>query len=323
MSTESLDPVAARPAVPTDSPSPTPRTHLYPLIAVIGASVMLSLGSTIVVESGSPGVVLTFWRMWAASLIWFVVVRRAGVGPRRAALRKAMPVGVFYGLNLALFFSAVTTTRVANAEFIGTLTPILIVPFAAHKLRERVSRKVIVFAALALVGVAFVLFNAPSGAGENNWTGNGLAFAGVIAWSIYLLMSKDARATIDTRNLMFGLTLTAAFVVTPIALVTNDVLKVSATGWLMIALSTLGNGILAHGLVSWSQSKVPVSTISMIQLSQPGMAAFWAWLFIGQSIKPLQAVGMVIVIIAVGAIATEAARRHLASSAASNGGDSR
>lgn len=277
----------------------------------MAASVMLSLGSTIVVKSGSPGVVLTFWRMWLASLIWFVVARYRGVGPLRSSLRKAMPVGVFYGLNLVLFFSAVTTTRVANAEFIGTLTPLLIVPFAARRLRERISRKVLVFAVLALVGVAFVLFNAPSGAGENNWAGNGLAASGVCAWAIYLLLSKDARQTIDTLNLMFGLTLTAAFVVTPIALITNDVLHVSAIGWVMIVLSTLGNGIVAHGMVSWSQAKVPVSTIAMIQLAQPGMAAFWAWLLVGQTIRPLQVLGMVVVIVAVGGIALEAARRHV------------
>jgi drug/metabolite transporter (DMT)-like permease len=287
---------------------------LYALGAVVFSSVVLSVGSTVVVKSGSSGVVVTFWRMWAASLIWFMIVRSSGIGPHRQALRTAAPIGVIYGLNLVLFFTAVTKTRVANAEFIGTLTPLLILPFAARRLHERVSRTVIGLGALALLGVALVLFNAPQQRGANNWTGNILAFVGVITWTAYLLLSRVARSTLDTRNLMFGLTLVAAVVVTPIALVTSDIFRVSAIGWAMIAVSTIGNGIVAHSIISWSQNRVAVSTISMIQLSQPGMAAFWAWLFLGQTIRPLQGLGMVIMMIAVGAIAAEAARQHLETS---------
>ena len=71
----------------------------------------------------------------------------------------------------------------------------------------------------------------------------------------------------------------------------------------MIALSAVVSGVAAHGLLSFVQQRVPISTIVLIQLVQPGLGAMWAWLFLGESIKPIQLLGMALVLIAVGGIA--------------------
>ena len=52
------------------------------------------------------------------------------------------------------------------------------------------------------------------------------------------------------------------------------------------------NGLVAHGLIAWSQDKVPLSTMSLMQLSQPGMSVIWAYLLVGESIRPVQLIGM-------------------------------
>ncbi len=208
-----------------------------------------------------------------------------------------------FGINIVTFFTAVGLTRVANAEFIGTLTPVLLVPFGALMLHERVRRNVVVAGAVALTGVAIILFEAPRSWTGNNWKGNALAIASVFTWCGYLILARRVRARISTVHFMAAMNLVAAIVVTPYTLARADVLDVGARGWACILAMTALNGLLAHGLIAWSQNHVPLSTMSLMQLSQPGMSVLWAYLLVGESIRPVQLVGMALVICSVAVIA--------------------
>src|SRR4051812_29461626 len=149
------------------------------LVAVAVAVVVLSTGSSIVKFSDTPGTVVAFWRLWCSAVVWQVIcVARRSPLPWRA-VRATAPAGAMFGVNIVTFFTAVGLTRVANAEFIGTLTPVLLVPFGALMLHERVRRNVLIAGAVALTGVAVILFEAPRGASGNNWRGNALAMLSV------------------------------------------------------------------------------------------------------------------------------------------------
>ena len=91
------------------------------VLAVVGLVVAFSLSSTLVKRAESPGVLVAFWRMVAVSLVWNVVLWSTG---RRVTLRDVRQVwipGVFFGLNLAVFFAGATHNSVANAALIGSL----------------------------------------------------------------------------------------------------------------------------------------------------------------------------------------------------------
>ena len=77
----------------------------------------------------------------------------------------------------------------------------------------------------------------------------------------------------------------------------------------MLALTA---GVVSHGLIAWAQQRVPVSTISMLQLAQPGLGVLWAATFLGEPVAPIQLVGMAIVL---GASATIARSRGSAAGA--------
>jgi drug/metabolite transporter (DMT)-like permease len=292
------------------------------LVAVAVAVVVLSTGSSIVKFSDTSGTVVAFWRLWCSALVWQVVciVRRSPLPWN--AVRATAPAGAMFGVNIVAFFTAVGLTRVANAEFIGTLTPVLLVPFGALMLHERVRRSVVIAGAVALTGVAFILFEAPHSATGNNWRGNVLAIASVFTWCGYLILARRVRARISTMHFMAAMNLAAAIVVTPYALARADVLDVGAKGWACIVAMTALNGLIAHGLIAWSQNKVPLSTMSLMQLSQPGMSVLWAYLLVGESIRPVQLVGMALVVCAVAVIARDAARGGTPTAAARAAEDS-
>ncbi len=279
------------------------------LAAVCAAIVALSLGSSIVKWSQATGSVVALWRLVVGAGIWTVVLAVQGRRVTVADLRRTVPLGLLFGFNISLFFTGVRMTRVANVEFIGTLTPVLIVPLAAITLGERLRARVVVSGLLALAGVAVVLLGSPKVAGDDNLTGDLLAAAAVATWAVYLLAARKVRQTMDTSVFMAGMTLGAILGAAPVAVGTGDLFSLPAKGWVAVGVLAVLSGVVAHGLLTWAQRHVPLSTLSMMQLAQPGLATFWAWVVLGESIAAVQVLGMALVLVGVGSIALDAARR--------------
>src|SRR5688500_16115207 len=108
------------------------------VLAVLGMVVAFSLSSTLVKRADSPGVLLAFWRMVAVSLVWNAVLWSTGRRVTIADVRQVLVPGLFFGLNLAVFFAGATHNSVANAALIGSLAPFLIVPAGAYLFKERI-----------------------------------------------------------------------------------------------------------------------------------------------------------------------------------------
>jgi hypothetical protein len=203
------------------------RARVVGVLAVAVAVVGLSFGSTIVKSSGSPGPVVAFWRLLIGSILWwgFLGFTRTKFSARD--LRATAPLGILFGVNLCLFFTAARMTRVA---------PVILVPIAARRFREKLSPLVLVCGSVALCGVAFILLT--SAKGSTNWTGNAFAVAAVLLWASYLIHSKSVRAVVDTKRFMAGMTVTAMLVALPFAISTHRMFDVSAKGWVPEGRST-------------------------------------------------------------------------------------
>lgn len=277
------------------------------LAAVLCAVVGLSIGSTMVKKTGSPGPVVAIWRLSIGAVLWQVVLAVRKQRLTMAALKLTILPGVLFGINLMFFFTGVTRTRIANAEFIGTLTPLFVLPFAAYRLKERIRREILLFGAVALAGVSLIVLLGSKG-GTHSWSGDALCLGAVSMWTCYLLVTKRIRPRIDTISFMSGMTLFAAITVAPFAVASGNVTDVSRTGWILIVVMAVTSGVVSHGLLAWSQQSVPVSTMSLLQLGQPGLSTFWAWLILDESVKPPQIIGMAVVLFAVGNIARIATR---------------
>lgn len=285
------------------------------MLAVFTAIVGFSFGSTIAKSAHLPVPVLMFWRLTVAAAIWHAwcarpsstsrvpPLRRPSADPvlRRAVLL-AFASGALFGINTLCMFSGIVRTRVANAEFIIQLSPLLVVPLAARRLKERIDFAIVVFGAMALCGVAIILLNAESG-GTHRWLGDLFVVAAVLIGVFFVFMIREARQHLDTAPVMAILSSSAAVTVFPFAIATGDVLRVGARGALFIAALSLLSGVIGHGLQAWAQRIVPLSTISLLGLSQPAMAVTWALLFLDETVRPIQIVGMAITLAAVAGMA--------------------
>ena len=108
-------------------------------LAVVGVVVAFSLSSTLVKRAESPGVLVAFWRLIIVSVVWNAYLWSTGRRVTMRDVRQALVPGIFFGLNLAIFFAGATNNSVANAALIGSLAPFFIVPIGAWLFRERIN----------------------------------------------------------------------------------------------------------------------------------------------------------------------------------------
>lgn len=272
------------------------QTRPLGLIALAIAILCFSLGSTIVKKAGLPGPTIAFWRMLLTSSTWWCILWAT---ERRtiswADIKRTMVPGIAFGLNLTCFFTGVTKTTVANAEFVAALSPLIVVPAGAYFFKEHINRKALWFGLLSLVGLTLVLFNGPK-RGEASWTGNAIVMAADFLWAVYLLSSRRLRNEMSVQLIMASIMTTATVTIFPITLLSGHLDDLTVHSLPYIVILTLMTGTLAHGLIVFAQRTVPIGTISILQVAQPALAVGWAYLLLDQSIRPIQLAGMVLVI---------------------------
>ncbi len=274
------------------------------LAAVVVAITCFSISTPLIKWSGETGSVVAFWRMIGAVVAWWIVltamrIRSGRPYPGRATWRAVLLPALFFGANIATLFTAITRTSIAHAEFIGTLSPLVLLPAGAVFFGEHPNWGALRWGALSIVGVAFVLFFGPD-TGVAGLSGDLLMIVVVALWTSYLLTSKRARATgVDTVDFMACLMPLGLLTAGPIALLIagRDVLGLSARGWLVVLLLVVLTGMVAHGCIIFAQRLVPVATIGVMQTSQPALAVMWAFVILGETVLPLQVVGMAMVVL--------------------------
>ena len=267
------------------------------------AVLTFSTSSPLIKWSESTGSVVAFWRMVGAVIAWWLLLSIAHVTrgrplPSARTWRLAVAPGLFFGANIALFFTAVNKTAIAHAEFIAALSPLILLPAGAWLFDEHPNWRALRWGLLSLVGVALVLFFGPA-SGAATVGGDLLMIVVLVAWVCYLLTSKRARSigvgTVDFMACMMPIGLLTAG---PIALLIagRDIVSLSARGWLVVGILVVMTGMVSHALIVFAQKQIPVATIGVMQTAQPALAVFFAFIFLDEAVRAPQIVGMALVI---------------------------
>jgi len=286
---------------------------------MIAAVLMFSASSTIIRKAGAPGPTIAFWRMLGSSIIWTALLRiREGRFVSVQEWRRAILTGVVLAANILLFYTAATRTSVANLEFISALAPLMLMPAGAVFFHEKVDHRAALFGLISIAGLALVLFDAPE-RGAATWFGNGLAVLSLTTWCGYLLASRQLRKGMSVATLMASALPIATLTTLPVVVINGDIGKFDARSMIYIVILTLLTGVVAHGLIVFAQRKVPIGIMSMMQVGQPALAVVWSAVFLSQSIRALQILGMVMVVFGLAIVVVQTQRRTAKLIATENG----
>jgi len=264
-------------------------------VAVAGLVIAFSLSSTLVTRADSPGVLGAFWRLAAVSVVWNLLLWSTGRRVTMRHVRQALVPGVFFGLNLAIFFAGATHNSVANAALIGSLSPLLIVPIGAALFGEYFNLRALMFALVAFVGTAIVLFSAPP-VGDASVRGNMFGVLAMLLWTGYVVSTRHFRRDMDVAIFMATVSPIAALAVLPLAILNGDVFGLSRTGWIYTLVLTFLIGMVGHGLLVFAQKSVPIGTIGIAQVVQPALAVVWSFLLLGETLNRWQMAGIAVVV---------------------------
>ena len=267
----------------------------FGVLAVVGLVIAFSLSSTLVKRAESPGVLVAFWRMVTVSVVWNLLLWSTGRRITMANVRQVFVPGVFFGLNLAVFFAGATHNSVANAALIGSLAPFLIVPAGAWLFKEYIDPRALVFALVAFGGVALVLFSAPPN-GDASLEGNVFGFIAMLLLVAYVVSTKHFRQEMDVTTFMATICPIAAVAVLPLAIAHGDVFGMSGTGWTYMLILTFTSGVAAQGLMVFAQKTIQIGTIGIAQVAQPALAVVWSFLLLGEVVNHRQIAGIAIVV---------------------------
>jgi drug/metabolite transporter (DMT)-like permease len=278
--------------------------HTLGLLAVLVSVLSFAVSLSVIKWPGIPGSVIAWWRLVGSSVLWwaFLLVRRHRTErplPSRDTWRQTTPAALCFGLNISLIFLALTRTSVAHADFIASMSPLLLIPAGYWFFHEQPRWRALRWGALSIVGLVIILANGPAG-GAATVGGDVLIAVGVAAFAVYQLFSKHARGRgVEPFDFMAIVMPVALVTATPVALVTagDELWPLSGEAWAAVAILSVMTGMFAHGLLYYAQRSVPIATISVLQTSQPAQSTFWAWVLLGEAITFTQVPGMVLVTI--------------------------
>jgi drug/metabolite transporter (DMT)-like permease len=109
---------------------------------------------------------------------------------------KTLLVGVFQGVSIFLYFSAILQTSVSNALFLLYTAPIFSVLIAKFFLKERIERKTVLGVVLTLLGIIFVLDPRTFSFNSSQTLGNALALG---AGFFYAAMALTAKPVVKEK----------------------------------------------------------------------------------------------------------------------------
>ena len=184
-------------------------------------------------------------------------------------VRQALVPGVFFGLNLAVFFAGATHNSVANAALIGSLSPFLIVPLGAWLFKEYINPRALVFALVAFGGVAHRVVQRARRTATRRCEGNVFGVLAMLLWTAYVASTRHFRQDMDVATFMATISPIAAVAVLPLAIANGDVFGMSGTGWTYMLILTFISGVAAHGLMVFAQKTIQIGTIG----DRPGGSA--------------------------------------------------
>lgn len=285
------------------------------------ATVAWGLSGVLVVLTTQPALVAALERMWIGVplvAVLLIASRRRLYWP---ILWRSVPGGILLCGDVALFFSAVKMTSIADATMIGALQPVLVLFIAKPLFNERVRPANLAWTALALAGMAVVIFGSTGATARHAVLGDLLAAGALFCWTAYWLVSKmactgprggpsGAASTaegIGTIEYTAGVMLVAAVVMVPVTLLSREHLTAgTAQDWLWLSLlAVLPGG--AHLLSNWAHRFVDISVSSVIVSINPVIAAGAAAVILHQSLDRLQTIGGVVAITGVVMVARRAA----------------
>lgn len=253
---------------------------------------------------------LSAWRLSLASILLVAglaltqrstVVARASVPTNTRG--RLIAAGIFLGLHFVLWFASLQMISVARSTLLVTSGPVWTGLGGWIFLKQKLGARF--WTGLLVAGVGALLVTGKGAeAGHAALAGDLLAIAGAISVAVYLLMVQDLQSELGTGRTVAWTYTSAALAVWTWVLITElgrrSVIPTGAVAWWSVIGMALAPQLVGHTLLNWSLKRFAAGVVAAATLLEPVFAAALAWVLFQEAIRPLQAVGAVVLLAGVG-----------------------
>lgn len=204
--------------------------------------------------------------------------------------------GVFWTGDLVAWHWGLQLTTIANASLLTMTGPIFVTVGAWLAFGERVTLGFLGGMLIALAGTV-PLVVASVEVSLDHLLGDAIAVSAAAFFAAYLLTIKRLRGGLPTGTIMFLTCLFSLPGLVAAAWLSGEALAPSTLrGWMMAAALALSAQAIGQALITLAMSRLPAPFTSVSLLVQPFIAIAMGWIFIGEAVGPLQALGGLVVL---------------------------
>jgi drug/metabolite transporter (DMT)-like permease len=257
--------------------------------------------SPIFVRLSELGPIATgFYRLLLAlPLLWLWMRWEGRRGARGTTRVKWLPIavpGILFAGDILFWHWSITYTTVANATLFANLAPVIVTAGAWLYLRERVTYRFLAGLALAMAGAA-LLVNASAALGARYMLGDMLGlitacFFGSYVVAVARLRNRNAASTI----MFYSSTVTCVLLLVATLVSGENLLPGTPNGWIALFALAWISQAMGQGFIAYALGHLPASFSALAILIEPLTAAVLGWVWLGEALGVLQAVGGVIVL---------------------------
>ncbi|MCA1839537.1 MAG: DMT family transporter [Actinobacteria bacterium] len=258
------------------------RDRLLLVVAVVAVSWSAPL---IRLARDVPPLAISFWRNFSIALVLapFVLIRHRDEIKRSdskdfAALSMT---GLMLAVHFATWVASVNMTSVASSVLLVASTPVF-VAIGSFFIGDRPARRVVIGIAIAVVGGSLVT-GGDLGAGSRSMAGDGLAIAGAIAATGYLIMGRRLRtrySVLTYAMMVYGSC--SIFLAGAMVLTHTSFLSYRARDWFLLALMAIGPQLLGHTIFNLLLKRIDATRIAVAVMGEPVISALIAALVFGE-----------------------------------------
>lgn len=239
-----------------------------------------------------------FWRVALAVVpLWIALFLKNGKASFAGKWPLLLAAGFAFAGDLAFWHSSIKLTSVANSTLLANLASLFVTLAAWIFLKQRPSRLFLAGLGAALFGVTLLVQTSPDFS-ATALAGDALGVVTAMFYAGYILAVKGLRDRgAGTLHLMAVTSTLTAVLLLPAALATGEQLFPGTTsGWLVLLGLALVSHAAGQGLIAFALAHLPAAFSSVGLLLQPVVAAFFAWVVLGEPLVGLQVTGGLIVL---------------------------
>ena len=288
------------------------RSLRLPMITLIIGALAVAFAPILpkmAMEASSVGPIATgFWRMCIAFPIlltaWLIFLPRfesATIRPKISPFWLLLP-GVIFGFDLLTWHLSFPLTTAANATLLANLEVVLVGLVGWLILKETMGWQFAAGGALALIGVAILMWSGPETVkGRSPLIGDLLALFTAFWYAAYLLSIKKIRRSFGVLTVMVWVTGGGGILLLICTFISGEtIIPDQSDAWIYLILLAVIPHCVGQGLIVFSLASLPASLAAVTLLLQPVGAACWGWLILGEALNSMQIMAGVIVLIGIG-----------------------